>query len=77
MLLSVQSHYRKVIQETPKNPESFVKSISPAFFEPVSADLLLLKTAVIAPIRVMIQPEVLEKMSIKAGYISSQNYVLQ
>ena len=58
MLSNVQSHYRKGKEKTPKNPEIFVKNIiSPAFFEPVSADLLLLETTVIAPIWVMIQLE--------------------
>ena len=54
MLPNVQSHYRKVTQETFENPESFVKSY-PAFFELVSAALLLLETAVVVPVWVMIQ----------------------
>ena len=37
------------------NPEIFVKIVFPAFFEKVSAALLLLETAVIALIWVMIQ----------------------
>ena len=57
MLSNVQSHYRKVTQETPKNPEIFAKIISTAFFDPVSAALLLLETAVIPPLWVMIQLE--------------------
>ena len=39
MLNNGRSHYRKVTQETPKNPEFFCKIMSPAFFEPVSAAL--------------------------------------
>ena len=42
---------------TPKNPEIFAKIISTAFFDPVSAALLLLETAVIPPPWVMIQLE--------------------
>ena len=55
MLPNVQFHYRKVTEERPQNPEIFVKIIFPAFFEPVSAALSLLETAVIALIWVMIQ----------------------
>ena len=55
MLSNVQNHYRKVTKERPYNPESFVKIIFSAFFEPVSAAFLLLETAVIALIWVMIQ----------------------
>ena len=47
MLSNFQSHYRKVVQETPKNPEKFCEFISPLFFEPDLADLLLLETTVI------------------------------
>ena len=39
MLSNVQTHYRKVTKERPQNPETFVKIIFPAFFEPVSAAL--------------------------------------
>ena len=52
MLPNVQGHYRKVTKETPKNLEIFV---IPAFFEPASAALLLLETAVIVPAWEMIQ----------------------
>ena len=55
MLSNVQTHYRKVTKKRPQNPEIFVKIIFPAFFEPVSAALLLLETAVIALIWVMTQ----------------------
>ena len=58
MLSKVQTHYRKVRKERPQNPEIFVKIIFPAFFEPVSAALLLLETVVITLVRVMIQPKV-------------------
>ena len=54
MLSNVQTHYRKVTKERPQNLEIFVVIIFPAFFEPVSAALLLLETA-IALIWVMIQ----------------------
>ena len=54
MLSNVQTHYRKVTKERAKNPETFVKSLFPAFFEPISAALLLLET-VIALSWVMIQ----------------------
>ena len=57
MLSNVQTHYRKVTEERPQNPEIFVKFIFSAFLEPVSAALLLLDTAVIALIWVMIQLE--------------------
>ena len=57
MLPNVLSHYLKVTQETPKNPEFFCKIISPVFFEPVSAALLLLATAGIVPFWVVIQLE--------------------
>ena len=90
MLSNVQSRYRKVTQETPKNPESFMKFISPAFFEPFSADLLLLKTAVIALIWVMIQLEtfltqffnltllatVLQKRTIQPAFLN-KHYLFQ
>ena len=45
--------------KNPNNPnfkelqETLVKNISPVFFQPVSAALLLLETAVIAPVLVM------------------------
>ena len=55
MLSNVQTHYRKVTKERPQNPESFVKIIFSAFYEPVSAAILLLETAVIALFWVMIQ----------------------
>ena len=55
MLSNVQTHYRKVTKERPQNPDIFVIIIFPGFFEPVSAALLLLETAVIALIWVMIQ----------------------
>ena len=55
MLSNVQTHYRKVTKGTLRNPEIFAIIISTAFFEPVSAALLLLETEVIALIRVMIQ----------------------
>ena len=55
MLSNVQTHYRKVTKKRPFNPELLVKIIFPAFFEPVSAALLLLETAAIALIWVMIQ----------------------
>ena len=55
MLSNVQTHYRKFTKEKPQNPEIFVKFIFSAFFEPVSAAILLLETAVIALIWVMIQ----------------------
>ena len=57
MLSNVQTHYRKVTKERPLNPETFVKIVFPAFFEPVSAALLLSETAAIALIWVMIQLE--------------------
>ena len=57
MLSNVQTHYRKVRKERLQNPEIIVRIIFPAFFEPVSAALLLLETAVIALIWVMIQLE--------------------
>ena len=56
MLSKVQSHYRKVTQGTISNQEYFCKFISLYFFEPVSAALFLLETAVFAPVWVMIQP---------------------
>ena len=55
MFSNVETHYRKVTKERPQNPEIFVKIIFPAFLEPVSAALFLLKTAVIALIWAMIQ----------------------
>ena len=57
MLSNIQTHYRKNTKERPQNPEFFVKIIFPAFFQPVSAALLQLETAVIALIEVMIQLE--------------------
>ena len=55
MLSNVQTHYRKVTKERPLNAEVFVKILFLAFFEPVSAALSLVETAVIALIWVMIQ----------------------
>ena len=49
MLSNIQSHYRDVTQETPKNPETFESHIF-TFFEPVSAALLLQETTVTAPV---------------------------
>ena len=57
MFSNVQTYYRKVTKERPKNPEIFVKFLFSAFVEPVSAALLLLETAVIALTWVMIQPK--------------------
>ena len=52
MLSKVQSHNRKVTQETPKNPEIFVKSnlqLSLSLFQlNIASSLILLETAVIA-----------------------------
>ena len=54
MLSTVQRHLRKVTQETHKNQEISDQIISLASFEPISAALLLLETAVIALIWEMI-----------------------
>ena len=56
MVSNVQSYNRKVTQGTLRN-RKFCKFISPAVFEPVSAALLLLETAVIASVWVIIQLE--------------------
>ena len=58
MVSNVQSHYRKVTQGTLRNPESFCTSISPSFFRPVSAALLLLKMVIIVPVWAIMQLEV-------------------
>ena len=55
MLSNVQTHYRKVTKERALNAEVFVQILFLAFFEPVSAALSLVETAVIALIWVMIQ----------------------
>ena len=54
MLSNVQSQYRKVAQIKIRKICIF---IFPAFFEPVSAALLLQEMAVVAPVWVMIQLE--------------------
>ena len=57
MVLTVQGRYRKVTQETLRNPDIFCKFISPSFFEPVSAVELLLEMVVIVPDWAMIELE--------------------
>ena len=58
MLSNVLSSYRKVTQGTIINQVNFLDFIAPAFFEQVSAILLILGTAFIATVWVMIQLEV-------------------
>ena len=56
MVSNVQSHYRKVSQGTLRNSEIFCEFIPPSFFEPVSADVLLLQMVTIAPVWTIVQP---------------------